>query len=259
VLLGYIGSYRGYSKKSIPDADVAGADLQNYIPPSEARRLEPVTVADVGNFPISFDSAHSSFDSPCNWDSGDDQEVDQIPDPMARDPNIPNLREMIREQKKKNPQVGPSSQRMPPTSASGEASDDVPLILKRKPRDPPQEVPAATNLPKKSKTAEKAKAVEGAAPWRPSLLVNGIDPITVADSAQDLAVTQTLTGALMLPKDIEPYAGTDLPTLMRSVMAHEVFVSILSWLFFCCLYLRFHICLLTSRSCYRLRKNLCCV
>jgi hypothetical protein len=175
---------------------------------------------------------------------------------MARDPNIPNLREMIRDKKKKTPEAGPISQRMPPTSASGEASDDAPLITRRRPRDPSQEDPAASTLPKKSKTAEKAKAVEGAAPWRPSLLVNGIDPITVADSAADLDVTQTLTGALMLPKDIEPYAGTDLPTLMRSVMAHEVFVSISSRLFFCCLYLRFHICFLTSRSCCRPRKNL---
>jgi hypothetical protein len=149
---------------------------------------------------------------------------------MARNPSVPNLRELMRQQKKKQPDAGPSLPRREPTSVSEEASieDDVPLILKRRQRDPAQEDPATTSSPKRSKTADKAKAVEGAAPWCPSLLVNGIDPITVADSAVDLDVAQTLTGALMLPKDVEPYQGLDLPTMMRSVMAHGVFVSILS-------------------------------
>jgi hypothetical protein len=80
-----------------------------------------------------------------------------------------------------------------------------------------------------SKGKGKSKVSRKAEIWAPQLLINGVTPITTADSVMDLGTATALAEAVMLPRDLAPYDDSEDHVMLRTTIAHNMFVSFLLW------------------------------
>jgi hypothetical protein len=246
VLLRYNPTYKGYikDKKYVAEAvaETSLVAIPEAIPLPYLREPSRVTVAAVAE--PSSSSSSSSTDrtkSPprITWNTEDEEEIDA--EIMSQNPNVPNLKEMMRQKAK---DAAEAKKKAAPVEAKKPSGV---VLAKRKPEEggnlpnpTPADAAAAHTVSKKrrlvkahevgpSKSKGKAKVSRRAEIWAPQLLVDGVTPITAADTVKDLGTATALAEALMLPRDVEPYADSEDHVMLRTAIAHNMFVSFPLW------------------------------